>query len=38
VHLQGADGGGEHGDVGYQPAVAALDVPELLEADIDSVT
>ena len=34
VHLQRPDGGGEHRHVWFEAAEAALDVPELLEADI----
>ena len=38
VHLQRPDGGGEHRDVGFQAAVAALDVPEFLKADVGAET
>ncbi len=38
MHLQGPDGAGEHGYVGFQPAVAALDVPEFLKADVGAKT
>ena len=34
VHLQRADGGDEHGAVGRQAGLAALDVEELLGAEI----
>jgi hypothetical protein len=34
VHLQGADGGGQNRNVGLEAAEAALDVPELFEADV----
>mmetsp|Transcript_44342 Transcript_44342/g.73591 ORF Transcript_44342/g.73591 Transcript_44342/m.73591 type:complete len:668 (-) Transcript_44342:90-2093(-) len=34
VHLQRAHGGHNHGAVGHQPAVPALDVEELLHADV----
>ena len=36
VHLEGADGADQNGNVGSQAAEASLDVPELLEADIRS--
>ncbi len=34
VHLQSTDGGGEHGYMRLKTAVAALDIPELLKADV----
>ena len=34
VHLEGPDGGHDDGDVGGEAAEAALEVPELLEADV----
>ena len=34
VHLQGSDGGYNHGNIGRQAAEPALQVPELLEADV----
>ncbi|VTR63883.1 hypothetical protein DESC_100079 [Desulfosarcina cetonica] len=34
VHLQGADRGGQDGDVGFEAGEAAFHVPELLEADV----
>ena len=34
VHLQGADGGHQHRHVRLQPGQAALDIPELFEADV----
>ena len=34
MHLQRSDGGGEHRDIWLESAVAALDVPEFLKADI----
>ena len=34
MHLQGADGGGEHGYVRLKAAVAALYIPELLKTDV----
>jgi hypothetical protein len=34
MHFQGADGGGQYGDVGFQAGEAAFHVPEFLETDI----
>ena len=36
VHLQSTDGGNQNGNVGGQAGQTALDVPELLEADVGS--
>ena len=34
VHLQGADGGGQNGDMGFQAGEAAFDVPEFFKSDV----
>ncbi len=34
MHFEGADGSGQHGNIGSEPAVAALHVPEFLESDV----
>ena len=38
VHLQGPDGGGQDGNIGFQSAVAALHVPEFLKTDVGGET
>ncbi len=38
VHLEGPDGAGENGNVGFQAAVSAFDVPEFLKADVGAET